>query len=87
MAKGHRRCVGRKYTEETLLKMSKSQKTAKDKRTTEQIKMEVSKAKETKLKNGTTGKGILRPEMKGDLNPAKKTENRKKMKDYTTMVK
>lgn len=79
--KGNKFCVGRKYTEKTILKMSESQKIAKAKRTMEQIKIEVSKAKETKIKNGTTGKGKLRPEMKGDLNPAKNEDVRKKISE------
>lgn len=81
MAKGHKRCVGRKYTEETLLKMSESHKISSSKRTPEQIQIAVLKAKETKLKNGTTGKGILRPEMNGDLNPAKNENVRKKISE------
>lgn len=80
--KNHKRNIGRKHTEETISKMSESQKIAKAKRTTEQIKIEVSKAKQTKLKNGTTGKGISRPEMKGELNPAKNKQVRKKISDH-----
>ena len=80
-AKGNKRCMGRKYTEETLLKMSESQKIANNKRTPEQIKAASLKAKETKIKNGTTGKGKLRPEMKGDLNPSKNEDVRKKISE------
>ena len=100
MAKGNKRCVNRKYTKETLLKMSESHKIVsskktpeqiriavlksnqtKRKRTSEQIQFSILKANETKLKNGTTGKGRLRPEMNGDLNPAKNKNVRKKISE------
>jgi hypothetical protein len=85
-AKGHKRCVGRKCTEETLLKMSESQKIANNKRTPEQIKAASLKAKETKIKNGTTGKGKLRPDMKGNLNLAKNENVRKKISEKAKLT-
>lgn len=85
-AKGHKRCVGRKYTEETLLKMSESQKIISSKRTQEKIQIAVLKSKETKFKNGTTGKGKLRHDMKGDLNPAKNEDVRKKISEKAKLT-
>jgi hypothetical protein len=84
--KGNKRCVGRKYTKETLLKMSQSQKIANAKKTPEQIKTKALKARETKLKNGTTGKGRSRPEIKGELNPAKNPEARKKISENAKLT-
>jgi uncharacterized protein with PIN domain len=80
-AKGHKRCVGRKYTKETLLKMSESHKIVSSKKTPEQIRASVLKAKETKLKNGTTLRGRTKPEIRGDLNPAKNKDVRKKISE------
>jgi len=80
-AKGHKRCLGRKYTKETLLKMSESHKIVSSKKTPEQIRIAVLKSKETKLKNGTTLRGRTKPEIRGELNPAKKPENRKKISE------
>lgn len=85
-AKGHKRCVGRKYTEETLLKMSESHKIVSSKKTPEQIQIAVLKSKETKLKNGTTLRGRTKPEIRGELNPAKKPENRKKISEKAKLT-
>ena len=79
--KGNKWCVGRKYTKETLLKMSESHKIVSSKKTPEQIRIAVLKSKETKLKNGTTLRGRTKPEIRGELNPAKKPENRKKISE------
>jgi len=86
LAKGNKRCVGRKYTEETLFKMSESQKISSSNRTPEQIQIAVLKSKETKLKNGTTLRGRTKPEIMGELNPAKKPENRKKISEKAKLT-
>lgn len=79
--KGHKKNIGRKYTKQTLLKMSESQKIRHSKRTPEQKKAAALKGNETRQRNGTTGKGRMKPEMRGELNHAKRKDVRKKISD------
>jgi len=69
------------HKQETKDKISKAHKgiTAIKKYGAVRAKEIINKIKLTKIKNNTTRKGIPRPEIKGDLNPSKRTDVKKKL--------
>jgi hypothetical protein len=80
--KGNKYSVGRTPTKETREKISLSNKLAFLKKEPEALKKAIEKIRRTKAINGSSGKGKKKPNMQGDLNPAKRLEIRKKISEY-----